>query len=106
MVDDQPIDASHGVLQGDTFMQDIDHEDGQGNIFSVGYGDPSSIMTMLQNMQVRQDERYEEDYRRRDAFEEAQVERFCLLQEHMTIQDINFEAFASYVTERIYFYAQ
>lgn len=30
MVDDQPIGASHGVPQGDMFMQDDDHEDGQG----------------------------------------------------------------------------
>lgn len=101
MVDDQPIGASHGVPQGDAFMQDVDHDDGQGNIFSVEYGDQSSIITMLQNMENRQDERYEEDCWRQDAFEATQVERFCLIQEHMTIQDPNFEAFTSYVTKRL-----
>lgn len=87
VVDDQPIGISHGVPQGDAFMQDVEHEDGQGNRFRVEYGDQASIMYMLQNMQLRQDERYEEDCRRRDAFEATQVEKFCLLQEHMTTQD-------------------
>lgn len=55
-------------------------------------------MTMLQNIQLRQDERYEEDCRRRDSFEVAQVERFCLMQKYMGAHDANFEAFVSYVT--------
>lgn len=37
----------------------------------------------------------------KDAFEETQVEIFHLIQEHMTKQDANFEAFASCVTERL-----
>lgn len=44
----------------------------------------SSIMTMLQNMQQRQDECYVEDCRRRYAFETAQLERFRLMQDHIT----------------------
>lgn len=55
-------------------------------MFSVEFGDHASIMSMLQDMQLRQDERYEKDYRRRDAFEVAQFKRLCLLQEHMTTQ--------------------
>lgn len=42
-----------------------------------------------------------EDSQRRDAFEAAQIEQFRLMQEHMTTQDANFEAFASYVTESL-----
>lgn len=84
VVNDQPIGISHDVSQGDAFMQDATHEDAHGNNFSAGFGDLSSIMTMLQNMQLRQDENYEEDCQRRDAFEAAQVERFRLMQEHMT----------------------
>lgn len=44
-------------------MQGVGHADGQDNKFSVGYGDSSSIITMLQNMLVRQDDHYEEDVR-------------------------------------------
>ncbi|CAI8585310.1 unnamed protein product [Vicia faba] len=50
MVDDQPINTPHGAPQIDADMQD----DEQGLV------------------KVRQDERYEGDYRRRDAFEVAQ----------------------------------
>lgn len=65
-------------------MQDVDHEDGQGSINGVEYRKQSSIITMLQNIQVKIDERYEEDCRRRYAFEVAQVERFRLIHEHVT----------------------
>lgn len=64
MVDDQPIGTSHGIHEGGDFMQDVTHEDAPGNSFGVGFGNPSSIMTMLKNIQLRQDERYEEDCRR------------------------------------------
>lgn len=64
MVDDQPISTSHDVPQGDSFMQDVTHLDSHGNSFATRFRDPSSIMTMLQNMQLRQDEHYEEYYRR------------------------------------------
>lgn len=83
MVDDKPVGTSHDALEGDAFMKDATHGYDHGNRFGVGFGDPSSSMTMLQNMQLRQDEHYEEDCRRRDAFEAAQVERFRLMQEHM-----------------------
>lgn len=82
MVDDQPIGTSHNGPQGDAFMQDDAHENTHGNNFSADFSDPPSIMTMLQNMQLRQDERYEEDCLRQDVFEAAQVEIF--MQEHMT----------------------
>lgn len=42
VADDQPIGDSHDVPQGDAFMQDADHEDGQGNKFSAGYRGGSS----------------------------------------------------------------
>lgn len=69
MDDEQPMGASLEVLEGDVVMQDAPYGDTHGNTFGTGFGDTSSIMTMLQNMQVRQYERYEEDCRRRDAFE-------------------------------------
>lgn len=69
MVDDQPIGTSHDVSEGGNVMQDANHENAHGNNFGAGFGDLSSIMTMLQNMQLRLDECYEEDCRRRDAFE-------------------------------------
>lgn len=56
---------------------------------------------MLKNMQVKKDERYEADYRRRDALEAAQMERFLLIQENMTTQDTNFASFSSYVTKTL-----
>lgn len=57
---EQPIGASHDVLEGDVDMHDATHGDAHGNT--------SSIMTMLQNMMLRQVERYEEDCRMRDSF--------------------------------------
>lgn len=56
---------------------------------------------MLQNVQVKQDERYEEDFHRWDAFEATRVEQFCLIQEHMITQDTNIESFSSNVTEKL-----
>ncbi|CAI8585311.1 unnamed protein product [Vicia faba] len=79
MIDDQLIDTPHGAPQVDADVQDVE----QGLV------------------KVRRDERYEEDCRRRDAFEAAQEERFRLLHKHMTTQDTNFEAFASYVSEKL-----
>lgn len=80
MVDDQPIGTSHDVLKGDDFMQDSTHEDAHDNRVGARFSDLSSIMTMQQNMQLRQDNNYEEDRRRRDSFEVAQVEIFRLMQ--------------------------
>ncbi|CAI8584050.1 unnamed protein product [Vicia faba] len=67
MVDDQPISASHDASQVDTDMHDTGHGDDQGSGIGVEYGNRSSIITMLQNMQVKQDELYKEDYHRRSA---------------------------------------
>ncbi|CAI8589579.1 unnamed protein product [Vicia faba] len=97
VVDGQPI----GAPQVDAVMHDVIHGDSQGSGIGVKYGNESSIITMLQNMQAKKDERYKEGFRRRDAFEAPQEERFLLIQEHMTTQDTNFEAFASYVTEKL-----
>lgn len=49
MDDKQPIGASHDVPEGDVVIQDVTHGDGHGNTFGVGFGDTSSIVTMLQN---------------------------------------------------------
>lgn len=93
----------HDVPKVDAVMQDAPHVDAHGSNFGTGFGgvDMSSIMIMLYNMQLRQDERYVEDCQRRNAFEATQMEWFHLMQEHMTTQDANFEAFASYVTESL-----
>lgn len=71
--DEQPIGTSHGVSKGDVVFQDATHGDAHGNNFGVVFGDTSSITNMLQNTQLGKDERYEEDSRRRDAFEANQV---------------------------------
>lgn len=63
-------------------------------------GDESRIITMLENMCVEQHERHEKESCRCDAFEEAQEERFILVQEHMNAQDTNFNNFASYATDK------
>lgn len=42
MIDDQPIDTSHDVPEGDAFMHDAAHGDAHGNSFGFGFGDPSS----------------------------------------------------------------
>lgn len=55
-----------------------------GNNSGIGSsGDVYSIITMLKDICVEQQERHQEDSRRRDAFEAAQEERFRLIQEHM-----------------------
>ncbi|CAI8605807.1 unnamed protein product [Vicia faba] len=95
VVDDQPI----GAPQVDAVIHDVFHGDGQGSGIGVEYGNESPIITMLHNTWTKKDERYEDDCRRRVAFEAAQEERFSLIQEHMTTQDSNYEDFASYVTE-------
>lgn len=42
-----------------------------------------------------------EDCQRRDVFEATQIKQILLMQEHMTTQDVNFEAFASYVKDSL-----
>lgn len=81
-------------------MQYAPHVDAHGSNFGTGFADTSSIMTMLQNMQLRQDKRYVQDCQRQ-AFEAAQMKQIRLMQKHMTTQDANFKAFASYVTESL-----
>lgn len=63
MDDEQPIHTSNHVSKGDVIMQDAPHANAHGNTFGTGFGDTSSIMTMLQNMQLWQDEWYVEDCR-------------------------------------------
>ena len=47
------------------------------NPFGIGsIGDESSILTLLENMHVKQRECHEEESRRNDEFEVAQVESF------------------------------
>lgn len=101
--DEQHMRVPHDVPKGDGAFQDAPHVDAHRSNFGTGfYGvDTSSIMTMLQNMQLRHDERCVEDCQRRDAFEAAQMERFFLMQEHVNTQDANFETFSSYVTETL-----
>lgn len=82
-------------------MHDSPHGDEHGAGFGIGSDNTSSIMNMLQNMQMRQVERYVEECKWREAFEAAQMEHFLMMHQHMSTQDSNFQAFASYVTESL-----
>lgn len=42
-----------------------------------------------------------EEYKWRDTFEVARMEQFRIMQQHMSTQGSNFEAFASYVIESL-----
>lgn len=94
-------EKQHDVPEGDVVMYDAP----LGYDHGVGYGTSYvyivSVMIMLQDMQQKQDKRYVEDCQWRNTFEAAQMEQFNLVQQHMSAQDSNFEAFASYVTESI-----
>lgn len=79
MDDEQPMGVPHDVPGGDVVMQDSPHGYAHGSDFGTGYGDTSSIMTMLQNMQLRKNERYVEYGQMRYAFEAAQMERSRLM---------------------------
>ena len=72
MDDEKPIGPSHGVHKGDVVMQDAPHVYAHGSNFGTCFTDTSSIMTMLQNMQFRQDKRYMEDCQRQ-AFKATQM---------------------------------
>lgn len=50
MDDEQPISASHDVPEGGGVMRDVSHGYAHGNIFGIGFGDTSSIMTMRHSM--------------------------------------------------------
>lgn len=93
--------VSHDVPEGDVVMQDAPNGNNHGTCFGLSFVDTCFIMTMLHNMQLRQDKRYVEDCQRRNVFKAEQMKQFLLMQEHMTLQDTNFEAFASYVTESL-----
>lgn len=61
----------------------------------VSTSDESPILTQLDYMHVEQHGRHEEESRRCDEFEAAQVERFREVHEHMTTHGNNFNSFAS-----------
>lgn len=82
-------------------MYDTPCGEDHGVGFGTNYADTASIMTMLQDMQMKQDEKYDEECKWRETFEATQMEQFCLMQQHMSTQDSNFEAFASYMTESL-----
>jgi hypothetical protein len=51
----------HDVTEGDAVMHDAPRGDDHGACFGTNYVDTTSIMTMLQVIQMRQDERYVEE---------------------------------------------
>lgn len=61
MDDEQPMGIHHDVTGGDSVMHDAPHGDDHGNGFGTCSVDTTYIMTMLQNMQMRKDERYGEE---------------------------------------------
>lgn len=67
MDDEKHMDIPHYVPEGDVVIKYVPHLDAHGSNFGTGFGGvhTSSIMTMLQNMQLRQDERYVEDCQRK-----------------------------------------
>lgn len=97
MDDEQPIRVQHDVTEGGVIMHDVPHGDDNGDGFGIGYVNIASIMSMLQKMQMRQDERYAKECRWRETFEVAQMNQFYLMQQHMSTQDSNFKVFTSYV---------
>lgn len=82
-------------------MHDSPVGDHNGARFGVNSADTATIITMLQNMQVQQDESYANECQRRIAFEAAKIDQYNLMQQRLSTQDANFEAFASYVTEAL-----
>lgn len=55
---EQPMGVHHDVTEGDVVMHDVPRGDDHGGGFGTNYANTTSIMTMLQDMQMRQDERY------------------------------------------------
>lgn len=77
------------------------HGTAYGNNFGVGSsGEESSIITLLENMSVEQQEGHQEESCRCGAFKVTQEERFRLVHKHMNAQDTNFNNFSIYVTEQ------
>lgn len=98
---DEPMGVYHDGTKGDVIMHDAPRGDDHGACFGTNYNDTAFIMTMLQDMQMKQDERYDEECKWRDTFEAAQMKQFCLMHQHMSTQDSNFKDFAAYVTESL-----
>lgn len=61
MDDEEDMGVPHDLPEGDAVMQDAPHGDDHDTSFGTSFADTSFIMTMLQNIQLRQDERYVED---------------------------------------------
>lgn len=91
----------HYVAEEDAVMHDSPNVYDHGANFGTNYADNAYIMTMIQDIQLKQDERYDEECKWRESFEAAQMEQFRLMQHHMSTQDSNFETFASYMTEAL-----
>lgn len=82
-------------------MQDAHHKVDHSSGFGTSSDDTSSIMAMLQNMKMKQDERHAEDCKWRENFRATQMEQFRLMQKHMSAKDSNFETFDTYATESL-----
>lgn len=61
MDDEQPMGVHHDVIEGDVAMHDASRGYDHGAGFGTNYADTTSIITMLQDMQMKQDERYAEE---------------------------------------------
>lgn len=101
MVDEKHIGDNQNPPEGDAMMHDASVGDDHATGYDANSADTTSIITMLQNMQVQQDESYTDECRRRIAFQAAQIEQYNLMQQHLSNKDSNIEAFASYVTEAL-----
>lgn len=53
MDDDKPIGVHHYITEGDVVMHDAPCGEDHGAGFGTNYDDTTSIMTMLQDMQMR-----------------------------------------------------
>lgn len=82
-------------------MHDVPVGDRHGAGSGASSADIATIITRLQNMQVQQDERYTDKCQRQVTFEGTQIEQYNMMQQHLSTQDSNFEAFSSYVTETL-----
>ena len=60
-------------------MHDAPHGDDHGASFGTNYVDIVSIVTMLHDMQLKQDERYDEECKWWESFESEQMEKCRLM---------------------------
>ena len=63
MEDEKNIRGRQNLHEEDVMMHDAPVGDNHGAGYSANYVDTASIITMLQNMQVQQDERYVDECR-------------------------------------------